>query len=80
MGDRLDELEERIEKVLAVISALQERNVDLKVENRELKEELKSVRDKLVELQLDHNDQIGTVRAKLGAMLSRIEELETLGY
>ena len=71
MSDKLEALEQRVNKVLAELDRLRSENKRLQVEKGNLLKEVQQIK-------LSQSDLTGQVQRRLNLVLQRIEELETL--
>ncbi|MBD3403618.1 cell division protein ZapB [candidate division GN15 bacterium] len=79
MSDKLARIEDRVDKLLALVERLKDDNRRLREQNRGLKADMAELQREFDSLRLSQNDQAGAVRAKLSSVLNRIEELESMG-
>ena len=78
MKDKLEELEARVTQLVDRHAELQSALKVAKAENEGLKTELAALRQEFDTYQLLSNDRAELVKTKLGSVLGRIEELESM--
>lgn len=78
MQEQLEQLEARVTELVERYSALRTKLEKSNQENLELKTELASLKQESDAFRLISKDQARQVKTKLGTVLGRIEELESL--
>ena len=76
MQGKLVQLAEKVDQVLTLMERLKQKNGALREENDRLKTQLQSIQKECRELKLGYNDRAELVKAKLTAVLGRLDELE----
>ncbi|MEW5992986.1 MAG: hypothetical protein AB1744_01140 [Candidatus Zixiibacteriota bacterium] len=78
MQEKLEILAGKVEKALELLDSVKLENVALKAENQKLRVELAGIQREFRDFKLGQADQAEVVRSKLSAVLTRLEELESL--
>jgi FtsZ-binding cell division protein ZapB len=78
MAERYEKVEERVSRVLKLVTRLRDENGGLKRRNEALAHELAALKRKCQELEVASRDQTEAVKSRLTGVLTRIEELEHL--
>ena len=79
MTEQLSQIEKKITNLLDKFDSLKGDNATLRLENKNLKEEVAKLSQDFNALKITQNDQANQVKTKLTSVLSRIEELEKIG-
>ena len=79
MLDKFEQLESKIGQLVERYTALKEHFDSVSRENENLKTELSSLKQEFEAFRLLNNDRSELVKTRLGSVLGRIEELESLG-
>lgn len=78
MDPKLQQVAQKIERMLSDLKQLEEENAQLRSDNQQLKAELGDLEKGYQQLQLASADRSETARVKLTRILDRLEELEKL--
>jgi regulator of replication initiation timing len=78
MADKFSALEDRVNRVLRLVTRLKKDNGQLKRQNELLAGELADIKRRYQDLQVAGRDQTAAVKSRLATVLHRIEELERL--
>ncbi len=78
MGDKFQLLEEKVDKVIALLEKLKTENKLLKEENNRLQAELHEVKVSFAQYKTVHADQSNSIKEKLTSVLNRVQELEQI--
>ena len=78
MSGMPESLAEKVEKVLHLLDKVKTENALIKQENTRLRAEVADIKKEYREIKLGNADQSEAVRTRLMAVLSRLEELESL--
>jgi regulator of replication initiation timing len=78
VSDTLDQIAQKVDRLLDVVKNLKSENAALTADNRKLKTELSGLDKKRQSVSLKAADQSDAVRTKLQTVLNRLEELEKL--
>jgi len=68
---RFDEIEKRVERLMAALKALEEANLQLKNKNRQLEEELQAK----VEAETRYQQERESIREKIDGLLVKLEDI-----
>ena len=78
MDEKLEQLMTKVERVCQVVDALKLDNGQLRTENQSLKSEVTRLQKEMESIRLSSSDQSEAVKGKLGRVLERLEQLETI--
>ena len=78
MSEKLTQLIAKVEMLLDVVDGLKDQNSSLMKDNKQLQKELGEARGECESLRLSSADQSGAVKARLTAVMTRLDELEQL--
>jgi|GEM_PF-1265226 len=78
LSDKLQQISQRVESLLADLDKMGDENRNLKEENQRLRSDYTKLEKDISELRLQHSDQSSAVKAKLETVLHRLDELDSL--
>jgi regulator of replication initiation timing len=78
MDEKLEQLMTKVEKVGQLVDTLKTDNGQLRAENHALKSELTRLQKEMESVRLSTSDHSDAVKSKLGRVLERLEQLETI--
>jgi regulator of replication initiation timing len=78
MDEKLEQLMAKVERVSQVLDTLKSDNKQLRTENTGLKSEMARLQKELDTVRLSTTDHSEAVKGKLGRVLERLEQLETI--
>lgn len=78
MDEKLEQLLTKVERVGQLVDTLKTDNGQLRAENQTLKGDLSRLQKEMETIKLSSSDHSDAIKSKLGRVLERLEQLETI--